>query len=95
MSGQQQVVAAGGAGLVAIAFWTGDGRKKIKAGLFSSGADAAAQQAAHVELTKLGGAVLFVGVATLLSGLSASWGAAMTAVVVGLFILWAINHNAK
>lgn len=93
MSAQQQVVAAGGAGLVVLAFWTGEGRKVIDAGLFSSGATAAQTGAAHNELVKIGSAILFVAVATMLSGLSSSWGTAMIAVIAGLFILWAINHN--
>lgn len=92
MSGQQQIVAAGGAGLVVLAFWTGESHKTISDGLFHSHASDKSIRAAHAELVKLAAAVLFVAVATILAGLSSQWGTAMTAVVAGLFILWAITR---
>lgn len=90
----QQIVAAGGAGLVTLAFWTGKSRDTITAGLFDENATAHAQKAAHSELVKVGAAVLFVGAATLLAGQSRTFDSGMTAVIVGLFVLWAINRYA-
>jgi hypothetical protein len=92
VSGTQQVVAAGGIGLLLVNFWTGPDRATISGGLFNSGATAAQTTAAHKELVKFGGALIFVGVASLLAGVSRSWGASLVAVMLGLWILWAMHH---
>ena len=91
MSGNQTIVAAGGAGLLLVNYWTGPDRKTINDGLFNSSGDVGA---AHHALIRYAAAAAAVLVATLLAGISDSWGGAMVAVIVALFILWAINHYA-
>lgn len=91
MSGKQQAVGALGAALVAANFWTGSNRPLVSAvvGKGSTPADAAA---AHTALKSVGLELLFVAVATLLAGLSDGLAGAMIAVIVALFILWAVTH---
>lgn len=90
MTGAQTLVGAGGVGLVAANFWFGGSHQTVSAGLFGSGDPGAA----HSALLGLGGEMLLVVVLTVLAGLSDAWGTAMAVVVVGLAILWAINHYA-
>lgn len=89
MDGKQSVVAVGGVGLVLANYWIGGARGKVSAGLFNPGGDVAG---AHRQLVTFAGELLFVGVATVLAGVSDSWASAMVAVIVGLWILWAIHH---
>jgi hypothetical protein len=90
VTGSQSIVGAGGIGLVLANFWFGSNRKVVSAGLFGNGDPSAA----HQSLLVLGGEALFVIVATLLAGISDSWGAAMAVLIVALWVLWAINHYA-
>lgn len=89
MTGQQTIVATGGLGLVVLNYWTGPNRATVAGGLFNPGGNTTAARKA---LVSLGGELLFVVVASVLAGISDSWGTAMVAVIVALFILWAINH---
>lgn len=86
--GTQQIVGLGGAGLIAVNFWTGSQRKAVADGLFQKGSDTSKS---HADLTQLGAEILFVVVATVLAGVSDSWANAMALVIVGLFIVWALN----
>jgi hypothetical protein len=88
VTGSQTFVGAAGVGLVAANFWFGSSKDTVSAGLFGSGDPTAA----HKALVGLGGEVAFVIVATVLAGISGSWAAALSVIMVGLFILWAINH---
>lgn len=88
MNGYQTVVGAGGVGLVALNFWLGGQRSQVSAGLFGSGDPGVA----HKALVTLGGEVLLVVVLTVLAGISDAWAAVMAVLIVGLGILWAINH---
>ena len=90
MTGAQTLVGAGGVGLVFANFWLGGGnqRSTVSAGLFGSGDPGAA----HSALLSLGGEMLLVVVLTVLAGVSDAWGSAMAVVIVGLAIIWAINH---
>lgn len=90
MTGSQTLVGAGGVGLVFANFWLGGGnqRSTVSAGLFGSGDPGAA----HTALLSLGGEMLLVVILTVLAGVSDAWGAAMAVVIVGLAIIWAINH---
>lgn len=90
MNGAQTLVGAGGVALVATNFWTGGQRGSVSAGLFGSGDPGVA----HKALLTLGGEMIFVVVLTILAGLGDTWGAAMAVAIVGLWILWAINHYA-
>src|SRR5271169_5170339 len=83
------VVGFGGVALVGLNYWDGQQRADI-APLFS-GASSAPN--AHVAFKEIGVELVFVIVATMLSGLSDSWGMGMCAVIVALFILWAINDT--
>jgi hypothetical protein len=89
MTGKQTFVGAGGLALVAADFWTSPDRGTVSGGIFNPGGNVTQ---AHTVLKKLFGELAFVIVATVLAGLGDSWGSAMAAVVVGLFILFAINH---
>lgn len=91
MTGSQTLVGAGGVGLVVANFWFGSDRQGVSAGLFGSGDPGTA----HTALVKLGGEMLLVVILTVLAGLSDQWGAAMAVVIVGLAILWAINHYSS
>lgn len=88
MNGLQTLVGAGGVGLVAANFWFGGQRSTVSAGLFGSGDPGVA----HKALVTLGGEMLLVVVLVVLAGISDAWAAAMAVVIVGLAILWAINH---
>lgn len=92
MSGQQQIVAAGGAGLLLLNFWTGPDRATINAGLFDSHATPDAQNAAHKTLVRFAATAVALAAGVLLSGASSQWGSAMVAILVALFILWTMNH---
>lgn len=89
MTTRQSLVGAGGIALLVANFWTGEARATVSGGLFAKDGNPAA---AHRELKVIGGELLFVAVATLLAGISDAWGTAMVAVIVALFVLWAINH---
>jgi hypothetical protein len=78
-------------GLVVANFWFGGSRSAVSAGLFGSGDPGVA----HKALIALGGEMLFVIVATVLAGISSTWAATMTFVIVALAILWAINHYSS
>jgi hypothetical protein len=88
MTGSQTFVGAAGVGLVAANFWLGSARSTVSAGLFGSGDPSAA----HKALLGLGGEVAFVLIATVLAGVNGAWGAAISVVMVGLIILWAMHH---
>lgn len=87
MNGSQQIVGLGGMGLIAVNFWTGPQRSDI-------GPLLAGQSApnSHAAFREIGAELLFVVIATALAGVGGSWGTAMAAVVIGLFILWGIQH---
>jgi hypothetical protein len=87
MNGVQTVVAAGGVGLVVANMWTGTQRQQV-AQMFGGGS----APSAHTALVQLAGEMLFVVVATILAGVSDVWGALMAVVIVGLWLLWAMNH---
>jgi hypothetical protein len=89
MTGKQTFVGAGGAGLVLLNFWTSPARQTVSSGVFTNSGDTAAT---HKSLAVLGGELLFVIVATLLAGMGDSFGSLMVAVIVALFVLFAINH---
>lgn len=89
MSGTQTLVGAGGLALVAVNFWTSDDRQTVSSGIFTKSGDA---HAAHLSLAKVFGELVFVVVAVVLAGLSNTWAMAMAAVVVALFVLFAINQ---
>jgi uncharacterized membrane protein YuzA (DUF378 family) len=91
MTGSQTLVGAGGVALVAANFWFGPSKKTVSAGLFGNGDPATA----HKGLAGMAGQMVFVIVATILAGLSDTWATVMTLVIVGLAILWAINHYTK
>lgn len=90
-SGQQQIVALGGAGLIVGNFWLGPERRTLADGLFHASATAAQQTAAHGALKRIGTAVVFLLVATILAGVSNTWGRVMAATVLGLLLVWAVN----
>jgi hypothetical protein len=90
-SGQQQIVALGGAGLIVGNFWLGPERRVLADGLFHSSATDAEQAAAHAALKKIGGSVVFLLVATIMAGISNTWGRVMAATVLGLLLVWAVN----
>jgi hypothetical protein len=94
VNGKQQVVAVGGAGLILVNFWLTGSRQTVSAGIFNNNATDAQTSAAHTELKKFGAELLFVGVATLLAGLSNNAGTAMVAIIAALFIVWAMNRYA-
>lgn len=89
MTGKQTLVGAGGVGLVLVNYWTSETRSVVSGGLFTPGGDTGA---AHRSLAVLGGELLFVMVATVLAGMSDSFGSVMVAVIAALFVLFAINH---
>lgn len=93
-SGKQTLVAAGGLGLIAANFWLGGARQTVNAGLFTPGAAPGMATNAHTEIKRIALELLFVGVAVLIAGVSDGASSAMLAVIVGLFILWSINHFA-
>lgn len=89
-SGQQQVVGAGGLALLLTNFWARGGRATIVKGALTSN-NPAGVNAAHTELKKLGGQLLFVGAAALIAGTNDNLGTAMVVVVVALWILWLMS----
>lgn len=91
MTGDQTLVAAGGGALVLLNLWTSKDRTTISSGVFNSSATASQITAAHKLLIRYGGALLFVGVATLMAGVSKSAGTAFVAIIGGLFLVWAMN----
>lgn len=91
MTGTQSLVGFGGVGLVAANFWFGGQRSQVSAGLFGSGDPGVA----HTALLTLGGEMLLVVVVTVLAGISDAWAGVMAAVIVGLWILWAMHHYGK
>lgn len=90
MTGLQNVVGFGGAGLVFANFWLGGKRHEIANGLFGSASGNTTT--AHGDLLTLGAEMLFVIVATVLAGISDAWASIMAVIVVGLWILWAMNY---
>jgi hypothetical protein len=90
MNGAQTVVGLGGVGLIAVNFWTGPQRAAV--GPVVTGAPGASVSSAHTELVQVGAELLFVTVAAVAAGIGPGWGQGMVAVIVGLFILWAIHH---
>lgn len=90
MNGAQQVVGLGGMGLIAVNFWTGSQRADIGPLLAGKAAPNS-----HTAFREIGAELLFVVIATALAGVGGSWGTAMAAVVIGLFILWGIQHYSN
>lgn len=88
MTGQQSLVAAGGVGLILANMWTGPQRAELGAIFGGAGTNVDP----HKALVQVAGEVLFVLVAVILAGLGDGWGTAMSVAIVGLFVLWAINH---
>lgn len=86
MNGQQELVGAGGIGLVAANVWTT--QRSALAGMFASGAAPEDVARAHTALRDVGIELLFVGGATLLAGLNSPTGNAMVAMVVVLWVLF-------
>jgi hypothetical protein len=93
VSGKQNLVAAGGLGLIAANFWLGGARQTVSAGLTKGAAPGTATNA-HTEIKRVALELLFVGVAVVIAGASDGAASAMLAVIVALFVLWAINHYA-
>lgn len=91
----QTLVAAGGIGLIAANYWLGGAKQTVTAGTLTKGASADATAASHTEIKKVAAELLFVGVATLIAGISDAAASAMLAVIAALFVLWAINHYTK
>jgi hypothetical protein len=88
MTGQQTVVAAGGVGLILANMWVGNNSQRAEiSGIFSGNGPSA-----HSTLVTLAGEMLFVLIATILAGLSSSWGNAIAVAIVALFVIWSINH---
>jgi hypothetical protein len=85
------VVGLGGIGLVGLNFWDGTQRQQIAPILSGKGSVADA----HGAFKELGEELVFVVIATVLAGLSNSWGVGMTAVIVGLLIIWSINRTSS
>jgi hypothetical protein len=88
----QTFVGAAGLGLVAANYWTGAARHDFAGGALTAGANAAQTAAAHKTLKILAVELLFVGGAVLIAGQSPAAGAAMSAMIAALFVLWAIHH---
>jgi hypothetical protein len=88
MTGSQSIVGFGGAGLIFANFWFGNDKGTVAACLFGKGDTAST----HRVLLTLGGEMMFVLVATVLSGASESIGTVMAVLIVGLWILWAMHH---
>lgn len=88
MTGKQQLVGAAGVGLVLLEFWTSDAHSVITGGLFGS----SSPTAGHSALKTFALELVFVGGATLIAGVSDGWANAMLALLVGLGLLFAINH---
>jgi hypothetical protein len=91
MAGYSTVVGLGGFALIGLNYWDGPQRSEISPVLTGQGN----VSDAHTAFKELGVELVFVVVATVLGGLSDSWGMGMTAVIVALFILWAIQHTAN
>lgn len=94
MDGKQQFAGLAGITLLAANFWTSDAHKAFAGGALSHNASGAQQAAAHAALKKYGGALLGVAAGVLLAGASDQAGTAVIAVIVALFILWAMGHYA-
>lgn len=102
MNGQQQIVGLGGLALIGANFWLTDQKQTFAAGALSNSGQSgltpkstAQTEAAHSLVKQIAAELLFVGVATLLAGMSSQAGNAMIAVVAALAILWAIKHYSK
>ena len=90
MTGAQTLAGAAGAGLVLVNEWQGDGRRALAGVVWDRDADPAAARAA---LVRIGGELLFVVVAVVLAGLGGHWPAFITAMLVALWVLWAVNRH--
>lgn len=95
MSDKQNLVAAGGLGLIAVNFWLGGARQTVTAGSLKPGSTGDATAASHTAIKKIAGELLFVGIAVLVSGISDAAGTAMLAVIAALAVLWAIHHYSS
>lgn len=94
MSASQNLVGAGGVGLIAANFWLGGSREIVAGGTTNPSATAAQTDAAHKQLKVVAAELFFVVVATIIAGTSDTAGMAMLAVIVALAILWSIHHYA-
>lgn len=94
-SGVQNLVGASGVGLIAANYWLGGSRQTVSAGTASAGATQAQTTAAHKQIKVIGAELLFVVVATMIAGTSDAAAQLMLAVMVGLGLLYAIQHFAK
>lgn len=88
MEPKQSAVAIGGVGLVAVNYWTSKQRTAVVGTLW----DKKDPSAAHAALLGIGGELLLVGVLAVAAGQSDTLGNGMVAIVVALWILWAINY---
>lgn len=95
MNTQQTIVAAAGAGLVGVNFWTGPQRKAVTSGALNSSASSKQEGTAHTSIVQLAGELLFVGVAVLLAGAGGKAGSIVVAMIAALWILWLIKHYSK
>lgn len=92
MSSKSQLVGAAGVGLIAANFWTGPNRAALGAGLFSKNPTSDAQDAAHEAFKQVGIELLAVAVLTIVASTSDNLASACLAIIVALFILWAMTH---
>lgn len=91
MDGTQQLVAVGGLGLVGVNYWTSAQRTAIAGTVWNGKAPAQARGA----LIAIGGEVLLVFVLTMVAGQSDSLAYGMLAIIVALWVLWAMAHYGK
>lgn len=87
MSATQTLVGLGGTALVAANFWHSPDRASVSSAIFS-GSDLSSAHQAILDVAFEG---IFVVVATVLAGVSDSWGSTMVVLIVALWILWLMN----
>jgi hypothetical protein len=90
MSTKQSLIAAAGLGLTGVVFWTGTQRPAVSALVWNGDSSGSGKV-----LLQIGGELTFVFVLWLLAGQSDGAGMAALAFIVGLWLLWAIQHYAK
>lgn len=91
MTGKQSAVAVGGLGLVAVNYWTSAQRTAVVNTLW----DKRDPSAAHRALLGIGGELLLVGVLAFAAGQSDALGAGMIAIIVSLWVLWAMGYYGR
>lgn len=101
MDGTQALVGLAGVGLIAANEWTNKTDRVYLSSLFFGGnATGGPEQSDpnllaknHAVLIKIGGELLFVVVATVVAGVSATWSTTVLVALVALWVLWLINRK--